>query len=262
MQGSTQLEHETMAIHPTQRPDPHPTSPSRPDAPGTGTSSPHRRAASGAAPAPTSGVGSAPEAAAPSAPSPSFSGLRRTERELVFGLRAGRVEAFEVLDREYRERVRRFAWKRLRDPSEAEDVCQDVFLDIHRSIGSFEGRSSFTTWLFGIAHHQVHRRFRRRGRDAVSLETAGVHALASEHPRIEDRIDAARALDRLDRVLERNVAPRHREIFRLRYANGCATREIAQQIGRSNQSVKISLFRTRRALEAASPRIPASSAAC
>jgi RNA polymerase sigma-70 factor (ECF subfamily) len=186
-------------------------------------------------------------------PRPSFSGLRRSERELVLGLRAGRVEAFETLDREYRDRVRRFAWKRLRDRAEAEDVCQDVFLDIHRSISSFEGRSSFTTWLFGIAHHQVHRRFRRKGRDMISLEADGVGEPSVGRPRMEDRIDAARALERLDRALERSVAPRHREIFHLRYGDGRATRDIAETIGRSNQSVKISLFRTRRALEAASP---------
>jgi RNA polymerase sigma-70 factor (ECF subfamily) len=171
----------------------------------------------------------------------------------VLALRAGRVEAFETLDREYRDRVRRFAWKRLRDPSEAEDVCQDVFLDVHRSIGSFEGRSSFTTWLFGIAHHQVHRRFRRRGRDMISLEANGLEDKSAVHPRIEDRIDAARTLERLDHALERCIAPRHREIFHLRYRDGHATREIAEVIGRSNQSVKISLFRTRRTLEGASP---------
>jgi len=230
--------------------------PALPPAPSTSPNRPQRTVAK---PAPPAHEGPPPTSPAPK-PRPAFSGLRRAERELVIGLRAGRVEAFETLDREYRDRVRRFAWKRLRDPAEAEDVCQDVFLDVHRSIASFEGRSSFTTWLFGIAHHQVHRRFRRRGRDALSLDGDAVPELADEPPRIEDRIDAARAIDRLDRALERSVAPRHREIFRLRYADGCATREIAGKIGRSNQSVKISLFRTRRLLEGASPLLAEASA--
>lgn len=186
---------------------------------------------------------------------PSLAGLRPKERALVQGLLEGRPEAFEQLDRDYRERVRRFAVKRLRDAVEAEDVCQDVFLDIHRSISTFEGRSSFTTWLFGIAHHQVHRRFRRKGRDHVSLESQALEDLAVEVPRIEARLDAARALDDLDRALEQGVAPRHREIFHRRYRDGLATREIADEIGRSNQSVKISLFRTRRALEARAPML-------
>jgi RNA polymerase sigma-70 factor (ECF subfamily) len=192
-------------------------------------------------------------AARRSAPSRrSYAGLRRAERELVLGLIDRRPEAFDELDRGYRERVRRFALKRLRDPVEAEDVCQDVFLDVHRSIDTFEGRSSFTTWLFGIAHHQVHRRFRRRGRDHVSLESQAVEDLAVERPRMEQRVDAARALEDVARTLEEDVAPRHQEIFHLRYRDGLATRDIAEEIGRSNQSVKISLFRTRRTIEARS----------
>lgn len=186
-----------------------------------------------------------------------FAGLRRSERDLVVGLLDGRPGAFEALDREYRERVRRFAVKRLRDPVEAEDVCQDVFLDVHRSIASFEGRSSFTTWIFGIAHHQVHRRFRRRGRDHVSLESQMLEEIAVERPPIESSIDATRALADLDRALEAEVAPRHREIFQRRYRDGLATQEIASEIGRSNQSVKISLFRTRRVLETRAPALGA-----
>jgi len=193
---------------------------------------------------------------------PSFTGLRPKERALVLGLLDRRPEAFDELDREYRERIRRFALKRLRDPVESEDVCQDVFLDVHRSIATFEGRSSFTTWIFGIAHHQVHRRFRRRGRDHVSLESQTVEDLAVERPRIEQRVDAARALDDLERALEEDVAPRHRQIFHRRYRDGLATREIADEIGRSNQSVKISLFRTRRALEARTPHLGELLAAC
>ncbi len=181
---------------------------------------------------------------------PTFAGLRPRERQLVLGLLDRSPDAFDAFDREYRERIRRFALKRLRDPVEAEDVCQDVFLDVHRSIATFEGRSSFTTWIFGIAHHQVHRRFRRRGRDHISLESQTVEDLAVERPRIEARVDAARTLAVLDRALEEDVSPRHRQIFHRRYRDGLATREIASEIGRSNQSVKISLFRTRRTLEA------------
>lgn len=196
---------------------------------------------------------------APAAPPrrPNFAGLRPKERALVLGLREGRADAFDTLDQEYRERLRRFALKRLRDPVESEDVCQDVFLDVHRSIASFEGRSSFTTWIFGIANHQVHRRFRRRGRDHISLEPHVLEDLAVERPRVEARVDAARVLADLDRALESEVSARHREIFHRRYRDGLATREIATEIGRSNQSVKISLFRTRRALEAHAPTLGA-----
>jgi RNA polymerase sigma-70 factor (ECF subfamily) len=185
----------------------------------------------------------------------SFAGLRPNERLLMDGLLVGDPETFATLDRLFRDRVLRFAIKRLRDPAEAEDVCQDVFLDIHRSIHSFEGRSSLLTWIFGIAHHQVCRRYRRRDRDAVALEPEAMERFPTQLPDPEDRVDAARAIETLDRALEDHIAPGHRAVFHLRYGENCPTRVIAERLGRSNQSVKISLFRTRRTLESVSPTL-------
>lgn len=91
----------------------------------------------------------------------------------------------------------------------------------------------------------------------MSLESQMLEEIAVERPPIESSIDATRALADLDRALEAEVAPRHREIFQRRYRDGLATQEIASEIGRSNQSVKISLFRTRRVLETRAPALGA-----
>ena len=64
-----------------------------------------------------------------------------------------------------------FAQKRLADATEAEDVAQDVFLALFRSIDRYEGRSSLLTWIFGIAHHEVCNRFRRRSVEAMVRAT-------------------------------------------------------------------------------------------
>ncbi|MGH0035183.1 MAG: RNA polymerase sigma factor [Myxococcota bacterium] len=176
-----------------------------------------------------------------------------TEQELVAGVIAGHEGAFDTLYGRYRDRIYRFSVKRLRDAAEAEDVTQEVFLQVHRCLPSFEGRSSLLTWMFGIAHNQVCRRFRRQRPPMVSMDDSPSFELPAAEVSADRRIDAARILDRCQEVLEEEVSATQRMVFHLRYAENRSTRDIAEKLGKSNQAVKIGLFRSRRALERRSP---------
>ncbi len=188
------------------------------------------------------------QAAARSANAQQAHTQRDADRCLAARVAAGEDEAFDTLHRLYRERVYAFALKRLRDPAEADDVCQDVFLQIFRCIGAYEGRSSLLTWMFGITHHQICRRYRRRNLATYSLDAPEASEVSAEVVAQDRQVDALRALESCGRVLETKVTPAQREVFDLRYAQGYSTRAIADELGRSRQAVKISLFRTRRTL--------------
>lgn len=177
-------------------------------------------------------------------------GQREADRQLAGAIAEGDPAAFDQLHALYRDRVFAFALKRLRDAAEADDVCQDVFLQIFRCIGSYEGRSSLLTWMFGITHHQICRRYRRRNLATHSLDAPEAAEVAAELVGADRQIDAKRTLERCGRVLESKVTDAQREVFQLRYAGNHSTRAIAEELGRSTQAVKISLFRTRRTLSA------------
>jgi RNA polymerase sigma-70 factor (ECF subfamily) len=81
---------------------------------------------------------------------------------LVIRLRAGDEQAYAELYRRVHPWVFGFALRRLGDPTEAEDVAQDVFLQVYRSIERYEGRSSLLSWIFGIARHRTLSRFSHR----------------------------------------------------------------------------------------------------
>jgi RNA polymerase sigma-70 factor (ECF subfamily) len=179
---------------------------------------------------------------------------RRRELKLARAVAAGEAGAFDRLHAEYRERVYAFAVKRMRDAAEAEDVCQDVFVELLRCIGSFEGRSSLLTWIFGVTHHQICRRLRRRRLESFSLDADEAGDVPAADAPIDRRVDAARVLDGCRQALEEDVSAGQQEIFRLFYGDGRSTRDIARALGKSNQAVKISLFRTRRTLAAAIER--------
>ena len=181
---------------------------------------------------------------------PAVAERRRQDRELVNAIQAGDPQAFQTLHDLYAQRLYRFAVKRLGDASEAEDVVQDVFLEVHRCVGSWEGRSALLTWMFGIAHHQLCRRFRKKTPIGVPMEQLEAQPPVAPEAGADRRVEAAMVLDACADVLEEDVSDAQREIFDLYYGESQPTKKIAEALGKSNQAVKISLFRTRRAMEA------------
>ena len=168
--------------------------------------------------------------------------------DLIDGIIAGDVHCFDVLHDRYRSRIFAFALKRLSDPAEAEDVTQEVFLEVFRCISSYQGRSSLLTWIFGIAHNQVCRRFRRKHPVTISLDEAEDGALSAAAVPTDRQVEASRVLERCTKMVESQLSPTQRKVFHLKYAENRSTRSIARQLGKSSQAVKISLFRSRRAL--------------
>jgi RNA polymerase sigma-70 factor (ECF subfamily) len=170
------------------------------------------------------------------------------DQELVRQVLDGDPDAFSKIYDAYFRRVYAFVLKRIGDPAEAEDLTQETFVQLYRSLKSYEGRSSLLTWTFGIAQNVCSRYFRHCSRwmvgprDAQALEERSVEAT------VEHRLDAKRVLERCDRVLESSRRPAHQEIFHLRYGGSHSIRDIAEKVGKSNEAVKVSLRRSRAAL--------------
>ncbi len=161
-------------------------------------------------------------------------------------LRAGEEQAYSELYRRVYPAVFGFALRRLGNPTEAEDVAQDVFLQVYRSIERYEGRSSLLSWILGIARHVTLNRFSRRSPEMTPLDEA--HDLAARVASIEDSVDASRIWARCNRSLQRNVSATARHIFHLRYSHGRSVKAIARETGKSASAVKVGLMRTRRVL--------------
>jgi RNA polymerase sigma-70 factor (ECF subfamily) len=170
------------------------------------------------------------------------------DHDIIGGILSGNETCFEVLHTRYRGRIYGFALKRLADPAEAEDVTQEVFLQVHRSLASFQGRSKLLTWMFGIAHNQVCRRFRRKSAPLVSIDDSEAIELSSADPSPDRQVEAVRVLRRCADAVETELSDAQREIFYLKHAENRSTRSIADHLGKSTQAVKISLFRSRKTL--------------
>lgn len=175
------------------------------------------------------------------------------DRELVDQILAGSREHFDLLYETYFPRVYRFALKRLRDPGEAEDVAQEVFLTLMTALASFKGDSCLLVWIFGVTRNKVNRRFRRPRPRLEPLEEGGALDIQSNLPGADETVDARRILRRCEDVIATQLTPLQRRIFHLKHLRQQPIRAIAHALGKSEDAVKANLYRMRRAISAGTP---------
>jgi len=128
------------------------------------------------------------------------------------------------------------------DFAEADDVMQEVFLVITRKAAEFQPETNFLSWARTVARFEVMAARRRTARTMIKAET--LEALQAACP--ED-FATDRKLDALALCMEQ-LAPKAREIMRLRYQHEHGPGEIAQMLARSVNSINVALAKARAAL--------------
>ena len=99
--------------------------------------------------------------------------MQQTSDEvLIQRIAGGDRLAMQVLFARHHVRVYRFVLRLVRDESVAEDLISEVFLDVWRQAGRFEGRSQVSTWLLAIARFKALSALRRRPDEELDDETA------------------------------------------------------------------------------------------
>jgi len=157
--------------------------------------------------------------------------------ELVARTREGDNRAFATLVAKYQPLVFRWAIALSGDEDEAQDICQDVFVRVHRKLGSFRGDGPFEGWLYRIT-----RRVAGRARPNIALETTSTQEVYVTDPGA--RVDRERAIE-LIRLTAATLPLRQREVFMLCDIEGRAPAEAAVILGMKDVSVRASLFKAR-----------------
>jgi RNA polymerase sigma-70 factor (ECF subfamily) len=176
-----------------------------------------------------------------------------SDAQLVANILGGSRPDFELLYETYFPRVYRFAQRRLHDSAESEDVTQEVFLAVFRSLPSFQGTSSLLVWIFGIARNTVNRRFRRNRLRLQPLESDQVGDVPGNEVAPDQAVEARRILASCELVIEKELTPLQRRIFHLKHLRRQSIRSIATALGKSEDAIKANLYRMRRAIASAAP---------
>ncbi|MBB5050621.1 sigma-70 family RNA polymerase sigma factor [Afipia massiliensis] len=175
-----------------------------------------------------------------------MSATHATSDEVLIGrIAQGDRLAMQVLYGRHHVRVFRFSLRLVRNESIAEDLISEVFLDVWRQAGKFEGRSAVSTWLLAITRFKALSALRKRKDAELDDETAAAIEDTSDNPEVTAaKKDTSNAL----RNCLTALSPEHREIVDLVYYHEKSVEEVAEIVGIPENTVKTRLFYARKKL--------------
>lgn len=174
-------------------------------------------------------------------------GAAQEDRELVRRCRGGDERAFERLFVRHRGAVTGLVYRMLGPSPELEDLVQDVFIQVLRSLGSFRDEARFSTWLYRVALNVVlmHRRASGRRPRLVEEEQAApaVDGAPSAHEALETRRRVAAFYALLGRLSDKK-----RAVYVLHELEGLTPARIGEIVQAPVLTVRTRLFYARREL--------------
>ncbi len=181
------------------------------------------------------------------------------EAALIRAAQRGDHDAFAQLVRAHDQAVLRLALNLLRNPEDARDVYQEVFLRAYRNLGQFRFQCRFHTWVYRIAANLCLDQLRRR---RVRKEQTAAPGGQTEAGRLDTLPDRDSGRDPERHVLSKEagerieaalgiLTPRERMVFQLRHFEGMRLKAIGEILGASEEAAKNCLFRATQKMRAA-----------
>ncbi|HMJ14223.1 MAG TPA: sigma-70 family RNA polymerase sigma factor [Polyangiaceae bacterium] len=183
-----------------------------------------------------------------------------SERRFIERLIARDERAFNELVQTYERRVYLLVFRMLGRREEAEDMAQEVFVQVFKAIGQFRGESKLSTWIYRIAVNVCKNRakywVRRHDAQQDEFESAAEHLPATDARAVTfaevARPDHAVEGFQMERIVQRAISelePDFREVLILRDVEELSYEEIAEITGLADGTVKSRIFRARALLK-------------
>lgn len=175
--------------------------------------------------------------------------------KLVEMAQLGDTVAFGQLIENYERFVFNVVYRMLPNCEDAKDVSQEVFLKAFRYLGKFDGKASFSTWLYRIAvNTSIDQLRKRKGQETISMDKEmerNEGTLKKEYvdhaPGVEEQVIAKESMAEIKNAIEK-LSSEHRVMITLRDLEGMSYAEIAEITETSLGTVKSRLARARKSL--------------
>ena len=170
------------------------------------------------------------------------------DKHIIKKIKRGDVSAYSLLIDKYQHMVFTLALQILKNEADAEEVAQDAFFKAYKSLKTFEGRSSFSTWIYRITYHQSISKLRKARYKEIShdFDAAGTSQY-SENESLNEILEARDRSKYLKEALGK-IKGEESSILTLYYYEEKKVDEIAEITGLSPANVKVKLFRGRQNL--------------
>jgi RNA polymerase sigma-70 factor, ECF subfamily len=171
------------------------------------------------------------------------SGKATSDEVLVELIAGGDKDALRVLFARHNVRVFRFLTRIVGNDATAEDLVNEVFLEVWRNAGRFEARSQVSTWILAIARFKALASMRRRQHDELDEEASEMIEDTSDTPEVAAQKTERSAL--LQQCLKQ-LSVAHRQVVDLIYYHDQSIEEVAEIIGVPASTVKTRMFYARK----------------
>ena len=158
----------------------------------------------------------------------------------------GNRSAFEKLYGEYQKRLYRYFFRTAGSVEVAEELTNDVLVEVWKKAGEFKGLSKVSTWIFGIAHHKLMNQFRTKRPKTVEIESAAHVPDSNANP--EESASQENLKAKITRALG-GLSPEHREVMELTFTDGLSYPEIAGIMQCPVNTVKTRMYYAKKHLE-------------
>lgn len=174
-----------------------------------------------------------------------------TDGELVRKCQAGDVSAFQELTSRYHQKVFAVIMGLLRNRDDALEVAQETFFRAYRKIGSFQGGSSFYTWIYRIAVNLAIDAQRRQKRNPLEFRESMDHVLESQEELARDPFADVHDKELREQLIRaiNDLTPEHKAVIVLRTIEGLSYKDIGKIIGCSEGTVMSRLHYARKKLQ-------------
>ncbi|MBX2870800.1 MAG: sigma-70 family RNA polymerase sigma factor [Saprospiraceae bacterium] len=174
---------------------------------------------------------------------------KEADQQLVGEVLKGNQTAFRQLVERYKDYVFTVCFRVLQQREEAEEASQDVFIKVYRTLGSFEQKSKFSTWLYTVAYRTAldKVRTRKKGNISIDQEDNFLQIPDKENRGAEQLINTELLKAQLLAAI-RQLKPQDAAVVTLFYLKEKSIKEIVEITGLTTTNVKTKLHRTRESL--------------
>ncbi len=174
---------------------------------------------------------------------------KEADQQLVEEVLKGNQSAFRQLVERYKDYVFTVCFRVLQQREEAEEASQDVFIKVYRTLGSFEQKSKFSTWLYTVAYRTAldKVRTRKKGNISIDQEDNYLQIPDQENRGAEQLINTELLKAQLITAI-RQLKPQDAAVVTLFYLKEKSIKEIVEITGLTTTNVKTKLHRTRESL--------------
>ena len=178
-----------------------------------------------------------------------------SDEELVEAWKFGDLSAGEQLCDRYVNRIYSMMRNALSSPEDAEDLAQEVFFRAFDNIDDFRRKSTFSTWLYGIAKNVLRNHYHTKVREAKIIETdiaPIIQEFIKNVPSSESSVEDVAEFDEVKILVWdalQHIPDAQREVLLLRFWNNAPYKSIAQELGRTESAIKSLIHRAVRSCE-------------